>query len=185
MAKSNSLRVRREAKIRDLHPLFLQVTSLFVQVSSRFLCEFRKDTPIHRSEIHNYELKGLNGKPCNQLLESTRVQIRHLINKTLSLDEHDTSQRPKFLINGGTILPFLFKKLPSGMTHSILDPGNPLIPWLPISQWYLHNQDNWLNPVKPFHRSWFISSFYKANGLWFLNDPHPFWFYCTHAFAAE
>ncbi|KAG8501373.1 hypothetical protein CXB51_003492 [Gossypium anomalum] len=25
-----------------------------------------------------------------------------------------------------------------------------------------HDQDNWLNPVKPFHRSSLISSFYKA-----------------------
>ncbi|GFP84471.1 protein ycf2 [Phtheirospermum japonicum] len=30
-----------------------------------------------------------------------------------------------------------------------------------------HNQDNWLNPVKPFHRSSLISSFYKANRLRF------------------
>ncbi|KAL4380056.1 hypothetical protein GQ457_02G017270 [Hibiscus cannabinus] len=37
-----------------------------------------------------------------------------------------------------------------------------------------HDQDNWLNPVKPFHRSSLISSFYKANRLRFLNNPNLF-----------
>nr|AIK21316.1 hypothetical chloroplast RF21 [Lathyrus sativus] len=32
------------------------------------------------------------------------------------------------------------------------------------------NQDNWLNPVKCFHRSSLISSFYKVNRLRFLNN---------------
>ncbi|KAG8477923.1 hypothetical protein CXB51_027534 [Gossypium anomalum] len=45
-----------------------------------------------------------------------------------------------------------------------------------------HNQDNWLNPVKPFHRSSLISSFYKANRLRFLNNPHHFYFYCNKGF---
>ncbi|KAL8064615.1 hypothetical protein ABFX02_01G101900 [Erythranthe guttata] len=44
------------------------------------------------------------------------------------------------------------------------------------------NQDNWLNPVKPFHRSSLISSFYKANQLRFLNNPHHFCFYCNTRF---
>ncbi|KAK8935859.1 Protein ycf2 [Platanthera zijinensis] len=75
--------------------------------------------PIHRSEIHIYELKGPNDKLCNQLLESIGVQIVHLKKlKPFLLDDHDTSQRPKFLINGGTILPFLFKKIPKRMIDS-------------------------------------------------------------------
>nr|QFG71164.1 Ycf2 protein [Mammillaria albiflora] len=37
-----------------------------------------------------------------------------------------------------------------------------------------HDQNNWLNPVKPFHRSSLISSFYKANRLRFMNNPHHF-----------
>ncbi|GFP93843.1 protein ycf2 [Phtheirospermum japonicum] len=45
-----------------------------------------------------------------------------------------------------------------------------------------HNQDNWLNPVKLFHRSSLISSFYKANRLRFLNNPHHFYFYCNTRF---
>ncbi|CAI0433468.1 unnamed protein product [Linum tenue] len=45
-----------------------------------------------------------------------------------------------------------------------------------------HDQDNWLNPVKPFHRSSLISSFYKANRLRFLNNLHHFCFYCNKRF---
>nr|QFG71460.1 Ycf2 protein [Mammillaria pectinifera] len=37
-----------------------------------------------------------------------------------------------------------------------------------------HDQNNWLNPVKPFHRSSLISSFYKANRLRFMNNPRHF-----------
>ena len=44
------------------------------------------------------------------------------------------------------------------------------------------DQDNWLNPVKPFHRSSLISSFYKANRLRFLNNPQRFRFYCNKRF---
>nr|KYP55408.1 Protein ycf2 [Cajanus cajan] len=35
-----------------------------------------------------------------------------------------------------------------------------------------HDPDNWLNPVKPFHRSSLIYSFYKANRLRFLNNQY-------------
>ncbi|KAI4298073.1 hypothetical protein MLD38_040496 [Melastoma candidum] len=45
-----------------------------------------------------------------------------------------------------------------------------------------HDQDNWLNPVKPVHRSSLISSFSKANRLRFLNNPHHFCFYCNKRF---
>ncbi|KAL5985168.1 Protein Ycf2 [Asimina triloba] len=82
------------------------------------------DTPIHRSEIHIYELKGPNDQLCNQLLESIGVQIVHL-NK-LKPDDHETSQGSKFLINGGTISPFLFNKIPKAI-YSIADiSGTPL-----------------------------------------------------------
>nr|YP_009758329.1 hypothetical chloroplast RF21 [Vavilovia formosa]QIN90136.1 hypothetical chloroplast RF21 [Vavilovia formosa] len=36
------------------------------------------------------------------------------------------------------------------------------------------NQDNWLNPVKCFHRSSLISSFFKVNRLRFLNNQYNF-----------
>ncbi|CAN1359632.1 Protein Ycf2, partial [Linum perenne] len=45
-----------------------------------------------------------------------------------------------------------------------------------------HDQDNWLNPVKPFDRSSLISAFYKANRLRFLNNLHQFPFYCKKKF---
>ncbi|CAN6440744.1 unnamed protein product [Victoria cruziana] len=100
--------------------------------------------PIHRSEIHIYELKGPNDQLCNQLLEAIGVQIVHLNKlKPFLLDDHDTSRRSKFLINGGTISAFLFNKIP---------------------------------------KSSLISTFYKANLLRFLNNPHYFCFYSNKRF---
>ena len=144
--------------------------------------------PIHRSEVHIYELKGPNDQLCNQLLESIglKIQIVHLKKlKTFLLDDHDTSQRPKFLINGGTILPFLFKKIPKWMIDSFHTRNNRRKSFDNTDSYFSmisHDRDNWLNPVKPFDRSSLISSFYKANRLRFLNDPHHFWFYCNKGF---
>ncbi|KAL7594933.1 hypothetical protein Lser_V15G30239 [Lactuca serriola] len=61
--------------------------------------------PIHRSGIYIYELKGLNDP---QFLESIGLQIVHLKKlKPFLLDDHETCQKSKFLINGGTISPFV------------------------------------------------------------------------------
>ena len=58
-------------------------------------------------------LKGPNDPLCNQLLESIGLQIFHLKKrKPLLLDDQDTSQKSIFLINEGTISPFLFNKIP-------------------------------------------------------------------------
>nr|YP_010407277.1 hypothetical chloroplast RF21 [Spiranthes sinensis]YP_010407292.1 hypothetical chloroplast RF21 [Spiranthes sinensis]URF20167.1 hypothetical chloroplast RF21 [Spiranthes sinensis]URF20182.1 hypothetical chloroplast RF21 [Spiranthes sinensis] len=145
--------------------------------------------PIHRSEIHIYELKGPNDQLCNQLFESIGVQIVHLKKlKPLLLDDHDTSQRPKFLINGGTILPFLFKKIPKRMIDSFHTRKNRRKSFDKTDSYFSmisHDRDNWLNPVKPFHRSSLISSFSKANRLRFLNDPPHFWFYCNKRFPFD
>uniref|UniRef100_UPI003000FB6C Ycf2 protein n=1 Tax=Amorphophallus tonkinensis TaxID=1720486 RepID=UPI003000FB6C len=142
--------------------------------------------PIHRSEIHIYELKGTNDQLCNELLESIGVQIVHLNKlKPFLLDDHDTSQRPKFLINGRTILPFLFNKIPKWMIDSFHTRNNRRKSFDNTDSYFSmisHDRDNWLNPVKPFHRSSLISSFYKANQLRFLNNPHHFWFYCNKGF---
>uniref|UniRef100_K4DE54 Ycf2 N-terminal domain-containing protein n=1 Tax=Solanum lycopersicum TaxID=4081 RepID=K4DE54_SOLLC len=64
-----------------------------------------KNIPIHRSEIYIYEeLEDPNDQLCNQLLESISLQIVHLkISKPFVLDDHDTSQKSNFMINGGTI----------------------------------------------------------------------------------
>nr|YP_009864791.1 Ycf2 [Uvularia grandiflora]YP_009864808.1 Ycf2 [Uvularia grandiflora]QKE32786.1 Ycf2 [Uvularia grandiflora]QKE32803.1 Ycf2 [Uvularia grandiflora] len=162
--------------------LFLSKSLPFLSKSLPFFFVSIGNIPIHRSEIHIYELKGPQLR--NQLLESIGVQIVHLNKlKPFLLDDHDNSQRPKFLINGETILPFLFKKIPKWMIDSFHTRNNRRKSFADsyfsiISQ----DRDNWLNPVKPFHRSSLISSFYKANRLRFLNDPHHFWFYCNKRF---
>nr|YP_010723327.1 Ycf2 protein [Phalocallis coelestis]YP_010723345.1 Ycf2 protein [Phalocallis coelestis]WDW26697.1 Ycf2 protein [Phalocallis coelestis]WDW26715.1 Ycf2 protein [Phalocallis coelestis] len=166
--------------------LFLSKSLPFLSKSLPFFFVSIGNIPIHRSEIHIYELKGPNDQPCNQLLESIGVQIVHLNKlKPFLLDDHETSQRPKFLINGGTILPFLFKKIPKWMTDSFHTRNNRRKSFDNTDSYFSmisHDRDNWLNPVKPFHRSSLIFSFYKANRLRFLNDPHHFWFYCNKGF---
>ena len=166
--------------------LFLSKSLPFLSKSLPFFFVSIGNTPIHRSEIHIYELKSPNDQPCNQLLESIGVQIVHLNKlKPFLLDDRDTSQRPKFLINEGTILPFLFKKIPKWMIDSFHTRNNCGKFFDNTDSYFSmisHDRDNWLNPVKPFHRSSLISSFYKANRLRFLNDPHHFWFYCNKRF---
>nr|YP_009769219.1 hypothetical chloroplast RF21 [Clitoria ternatea]YP_009769236.1 hypothetical chloroplast RF21 [Clitoria ternatea]QIS99920.1 hypothetical chloroplast RF21 [Clitoria ternatea]QIS99937.1 hypothetical chloroplast RF21 [Clitoria ternatea] len=142
--------------------------------------------PIHRSEIHIYELKGPNDPFCNQLLESMDLQIFHLEKwKPLLLDDHDISQKSKFLINGGTISPFLFNKIPKWMIDSFHTRKNRRKSFDNTDSNFSmisHDQDNWLNPVKPFHRSSLISAFYKANRLRFLNNRYHFCLYCNKRF---
>nr|YP_009572075.1 Ycf2 [Veratrum japonicum]YP_009572093.1 Ycf2 [Veratrum japonicum]YP_010309024.1 Ycf2 [Veratrum schindleri]YP_010309042.1 Ycf2 [Veratrum schindleri]QBI37666.1 Ycf2 [Veratrum japonicum]QBI37686.1 Ycf2 [Veratrum japonicum]QSV09097.1 Ycf2 [Veratrum schindleri]QSV09098.1 Ycf2 [Veratrum schindleri] len=165
---------------------FLSKSLLFLSKSLPFFFVSIGNIPIHRSEIHIYELKGPNDQLCNQLLESIGVQIVHLNKlKPFLLYDHDTSQRPKLLINGGRILPFLFKKIPKWMIDSFHTRNNRRKSFDNTDSYFSmisHDRDNWLNPAKPFHRSSLISSFYKANRLRFLNDPHHFWFYCNKRF---
>nr|YP_009479472.1 Ycf2 [Calycanthus chinensis]YP_009479489.1 Ycf2 [Calycanthus chinensis]AVV66311.1 Ycf2 [Calycanthus chinensis]AVV66312.1 Ycf2 [Calycanthus chinensis]QCY72790.1 hypothetical chloroplast RF21 [Calycanthus chinensis]QCY72809.1 hypothetical chloroplast RF21 [Calycanthus chinensis]UVU22318.1 hypothetical chloroplast RF21 [Calycanthus chinensis] len=163
--------------------LFLSKSLLFLSKSLPFFFVSIGNIPIHRSEIHIYELKGPNDQLCNQLLESIGVQIVHLNKlKPFLLDDHDTSQRSKFLINGGTISP---NKIPKWMIDSFHTRNNRRKSFENTDSYFSmisHDRDNWLNPVKPFHRSSLISSFYKANRLRFLNHPHHFWFYCNKGF---
>jgi len=101
------------------------------------------------------------------------------------LADHDTSKKSKFLINRGTISPFLFNKIPKWMIDSFHTRNNSrkfFDNTDSSSSMISHDQDNWLNPVKPFHRSSLISSFYKANRLRFLNNLHLFCFYCNKRF---
>ncbi|RZC79507.1 hypothetical protein C5167_003739 [Papaver somniferum] len=101
------------------------------------------------------------------------------------LDNRDTSQKSKFLINGGTISPFLFNKIPKWMIDSFHTRNNCRTDFDNTDSYFSmisHDRDNWLNPVKPFHKSSLISSFYKANRLRFLNNPHNFWFDCNKRF---
>nr|YP_009183636.1 hypothetical chloroplast RF21 [Scutellaria insignis]YP_009183655.1 hypothetical chloroplast RF21 [Scutellaria insignis]ALN11646.1 hypothetical chloroplast RF21 [Scutellaria insignis]ALN11665.1 hypothetical chloroplast RF21 [Scutellaria insignis] len=164
--------------------LFLSKLLLFLSNSLPFFCVSFGNIPIHRSEIYIYELKGPNDQLCNQLLESIGLQIVHLKKwKPFLLDDHDTSRKSKFLINGGT--PLLFNKIPKWMIDSFHTRNNRRKSFDNADSYFsmiFHNQDNWLNPVKPFHRSSLISSFYKANQLRFLNNPHHFCFYCNTRF---
>ncbi|KAF4373370.1 hypothetical protein F8388_026201 [Cannabis sativa] len=99
--------------------LFLSKFLLFLSNSLPFFFVSFGNIPIHRSEIHIYELKGPNDQLCHQLLESIGLQIVHLKKwKPFLLDDHDTSQKSKFLINGGTISLFLFNKIPKWMIDS-------------------------------------------------------------------
>nr|YP_009114912.1 hypothetical chloroplast RF21 [Thalictrum coreanum]YP_009114928.1 hypothetical chloroplast RF21 [Thalictrum coreanum]AIX03560.1 hypothetical chloroplast RF21 [Thalictrum coreanum]AIX03576.1 hypothetical chloroplast RF21 [Thalictrum coreanum] len=165
---------------------FLSKSLLFLSKSLPFFFVSIGNIPIHRSEIHIYELKGPNDQLCNQLLESIGVQIVHLNKlKSFLLDDHDTSQKSKFLINGGRISPFLFNKIPKWMIDSFHTRNNRRKSFDNTDSYFSmisHDRDNWLNPAKPFHRSSLISSFYKANRLRFLNNPHHFGFYCNKRF---
>ncbi|KAH0849850.1 hypothetical protein HID58_096033, partial [Brassica napus] len=131
--------------------------------------EFR-EIPIHRSEIHIYELKV----PKRSTLQSVSSNRSFKKLKPFLLDDHNTSQKSKFLINGGTISPFLFNKIPKWMIdsfHTRRIAGNLLITRIPILH-RIPRSRQWLNPWKPFQRSSLISSFSKANRLRFLNNPH-------------
>nr|YP_010128905.1 hypothetical protein KQ457_pgp010 [Pedicularis dissecta]YP_010128912.1 hypothetical protein KQ457_pgp003 [Pedicularis dissecta]QPZ47957.1 hypothetical protein PEDIA082 [Pedicularis dissecta]QPZ47964.1 hypothetical protein PEDIA110 [Pedicularis dissecta] len=164
--------------------LFLSKLLFFLSNSLPFFCVSFGNIPIHRSEIYIYKLKGPNDQLCNQLLESIGLQIVHLKKrKPFLLDDHDTSRKSKFLITGGS--PFLFNKIPKWMIDSFHTRNNRRKSFDNADSYFstiFHNQDNWLNPVKPFHRSSLISSFYKANRLRFLNNPHHFCFYCKTRF---
>ncbi|KAH0849856.1 hypothetical protein HID58_096027, partial [Brassica napus] len=129
---------------------FLSKLLLFLSNSLPFFFVSFENIPIHRSEIHIYELKGPNDQPCNQLLESIGLQI---IPKWMIDSFHTRKNRRKSFDNTDSYF-------------SIVS----------------HDQDNWLNPVKPFQRSSLISSFSKANRLRFLNNPHHFCFYCNKRF---
>ncbi|KAL5555600.1 hypothetical protein UlMin_037836 [Ulmus minor] len=136
--------------------LFLSKFLLFLFNSLPFFFVSFGNIPIHRFEIHIYELKGPNEQLCNQLLESIGLQIVHLKKwKPFLLDDHDTSQKSKLLINGGTISPFLFNKIPNWMIDSFHTRNNRRKSFDNTDSYFSmisHDQDNWLNPVKSFHR---------------------------------
>nr|YP_009749789.1 Ycf2 [Leucanthemum maximum]YP_009749808.1 Ycf2 [Leucanthemum maximum]YP_009775837.1 Ycf2 protein [Leucanthemum virgatum]YP_009775856.1 Ycf2 protein [Leucanthemum virgatum]QIJ46060.1 Ycf2 [Leucanthemum maximum]QIJ46081.1 Ycf2 [Leucanthemum maximum]QJA16063.1 Ycf2 protein [Leucanthemum virgatum]QJA16082.1 Ycf2 protein [Leucanthemum virgatum] len=162
---------------------FLSKLLLFLSNSLPFLFVSFGNIPIHRSEIHIYELKGPNDP---QFLESIGLQIVHLKKlKPFLLDDHETCQKSKLLINGGTISPFLFNKIPKWMIDSFHTRTNCRKSFYNTDSYLsmiFHDQYNWLNPVKSFHRSSLRSSFYKANQLRFLNNPHHFCFDCNKRF---
>ncbi|KAL4010046.1 hypothetical protein IC575_030523 [Cucumis melo] len=132
--------------------VFLSKFLLFLSNSLPFFFVSFGNIPLHRSEIHIYELKGPNDQLCNQLLESIGLQIVHLKKlKPFLLDDHYTSQKSKFLINGGTISPFLFNKIPKWMIDSFHTRNNRRKSFDNTDSYFSmisHDQDNWLNPAR-------------------------------------
>nr|YP_010689816.1 hypothetical chloroplast RF2 [Ceratostigma ulicinum]YP_010689834.1 hypothetical chloroplast RF2 [Ceratostigma ulicinum]WBR75441.1 hypothetical chloroplast RF2 [Ceratostigma ulicinum]WBR75459.1 hypothetical chloroplast RF2 [Ceratostigma ulicinum]WBR75525.1 hypothetical chloroplast RF2 [Ceratostigma ulicinum]WBR75543.1 hypothetical chloroplast RF2 [Ceratostigma ulicinum] len=164
---------------------FLSKWILFLSNSLPLFFVSLGNMPIHRSEIHISELKGPNDQLCNPLLKSLGLQIVHL--KKWKAEDHDTSKKSKLLINGRTISPFLFNKIPKWkwMIDSFHTRKNRRRSFDNTDSYFsmiFRDQDSWLNPVKDFHRSSLISSFFKANRLPFLNNPHHFFFYCNKGF---
>nr|YP_010689899.1 hypothetical chloroplast RF2 [Ceratostigma plumbaginoides]YP_010689917.1 hypothetical chloroplast RF2 [Ceratostigma plumbaginoides]WBR75608.1 hypothetical chloroplast RF2 [Ceratostigma plumbaginoides]WBR75626.1 hypothetical chloroplast RF2 [Ceratostigma plumbaginoides]WBR75690.1 hypothetical chloroplast RF2 [Ceratostigma plumbaginoides]WBR75708.1 hypothetical chloroplast RF2 [Ceratostigma plumbaginoides] len=173
-------------KKNDSKPLrFLSKWILFLSNSLPLFFVSLGNMPIHRYEIHISELKGPNDQLCNPLLKSLGLQIVHL--KKWKAEDHETSKKSKLLINGRTISPFLFNKIPKWkwMIDSFHTRKNRRRSFDNTDSYFsmiFRDQDSWLNPVKDFHRSSLISSFFKANQLPFLNNPHHFFFYCNKGF---
>jgi hypothetical protein len=124
-----------------------------------------RNISIYRFKIHIYKLKGPDDHLCNQLLEPIGLQIIHLKKiKTLFIWWSWYFPKIKKFINGGTILPFLFNKIPKWMIHSFYTKNNHKKSFDNTNFSFsiiFHDQDNWLIPVKPFHRSSLISLFIK------------------------
>nr|YP_010565824.1 hypothetical protein RF2 [Medicago turbinata]UZC30456.1 hypothetical protein RF2 [Medicago turbinata] len=137
--------------------------------------------PVHRSEIHVYELKRPNDPLGNELLESIGLQIVHLKKrKPFLLDDFYTSKKSKLSFNEGTISPFLFNKRENWISFHIRKKKKKEeekkkrrksfynMDFSMISD----DQENWWNPLKPFQRSSLISSFLKAHRLRFFNKKY-------------
>nr|YP_010173314.1 hypothetical chloroplast RF2 [Medicago praecox]QSJ48495.1 hypothetical chloroplast RF2 [Medicago praecox]UZC32126.1 hypothetical protein RF2 [Medicago praecox]UZC32202.1 hypothetical protein RF2 [Medicago praecox] len=136
--------------------------------------------PVHRSKIHMYELKRPNDPLGNQLLESIGLQIVHLKKrKPFLLDDFYTSKKSKLSFNEGTISPFLFNKRQNWISFHTRKKKKEEDKKKRRKSFYnmdfsmiSHDQENWGNPLKPFHRSSLISSFLKAHRLRFFNNQY-------------
>nr|YP_009968437.1 Ycf2 protein [Galega officinalis]QMX77641.1 Ycf2 protein [Galega officinalis] len=166
---------------------FLSKFLPFLSNSLPFLFVSFGSIPIHRSEIHLYELKHPNDPLNNEFLESMGLQMVHLKKrKPFLLDDYYTSQNLKLLINKGTISPILLNKIPNWMIDSFHTRKNRGKSFSKTDSYFSrisHDQDNWMNPVKPFNRSSLISSFYKVNRLRFVNNQYNFGFDCNKRFS--
>uniref|UniRef100_UPI0030E2F553 hypothetical protein RF2 n=1 Tax=Eremogone griffithii TaxID=1701062 RepID=UPI0030E2F553 len=119
----------------------------------------------------NIPISELKDQLYNPLLESIGLEIVHLIKLN-----HDTFQKSKLLfINAGTISPFLV--IPKWMVDSFHTRNNRRKSFGNTDSYFSmisHDQNNWLNPVKPCHRSSLISCFYKAQ-FYCCNKRFPFY----------
>nr|YP_009403449.1 hypothetical chloroplast RF2 [Downingia cuspidata]YP_009403458.1 hypothetical chloroplast RF2 [Downingia cuspidata]ASA34641.1 hypothetical chloroplast RF2 [Downingia cuspidata]ASA34652.1 hypothetical chloroplast RF2 [Downingia cuspidata] len=156
---------------------FLLSTSLFVSFGNN---------PIQRSALYIAELKSPNAQLRNHWLEKIGLQLVYSKKlKPYLLDDRETSPKLKFLLNGGTISPSLVNKIAKWRIDSFHTRKNRRKSFDNTDSYFStigHDQDNWLNPLKPFHRSSLISSFYKATRLRVWNNPHDFGFDCNKRF---
>nr|YP_010173238.1 hypothetical chloroplast RF2 [Medicago secundiflora]QSJ48419.1 hypothetical chloroplast RF2 [Medicago secundiflora] len=151
---------------------FLQLLSEFLPFLSNSLSFFFVsfgNIPVHRSQIHMYELKRPNDPLGNQLLESIGLQIVHSKkSKPFLLDDFYTSKKSKL---SGTVSPFLFKKRQNGISFHTRKKKNKEEEKKKHSKSFYkmdfsmisHDQENWRNPPKPFHRSSLLSAFLKEH----------------------
>lgn len=179
---------------------FLPIARLFFYKSLGFFAKFLYllyprfsvhigNIAIHSSEMYIYELKDpIHDKSLEPLsvqivlLKKLKPFLLNDHNTYQRLDDHNTSQGSKLLINEGRIFPFLFNEISKWMIDSFHTRKNCRKSFDNTDSYFSiipHDRDNWLNPVKAFHRSSMISSFYKANRLRFLNDLHHFWFWVS------
>nr|UZC30912.1 hypothetical protein RF2 [Medicago rugosa] len=143
--------------------------------------------PVHRSEIHMYELKRPNDPLGNQLLESMGLQIVHLKKrKPFLLDDFYTSKKSKLSFNERTISRFLFNKRQNWISFYTIEKKKKEEERKKRRKYFYNmksfynmdfsmisdDQENWGNPLKPFHRSSLISCFLKAHRLRFFNTQY-------------
>jgi hypothetical protein len=80
-------------------------------IISKFNSKF--DIFISILDFHFYELKSLNDRLLNKLLDPIGALIVHLKKlKPFLLDDHNLSKRSKLLIDEGTIKPFFSNNIP-------------------------------------------------------------------------
>nr|YP_009435179.1 hypothetical chloroplast RF2 [Lobelia linearis]YP_009435202.1 hypothetical chloroplast RF2 [Lobelia linearis]ATG25180.1 hypothetical chloroplast RF2 [Lobelia linearis]ATG25205.1 hypothetical chloroplast RF2 [Lobelia linearis] len=184
-----SLFSNNEAEIRAALPklcaFFLSLSKRLLKFSLFFLKSFFVsfgNAPFRRSGIYISELKSPKDPLCTNWLESMLESIGLEIgfmnkSKHLLVDDPEISQPSKFLSNGGYTIPKRrIDPFDPRKNRKSLDNTDSRFSTL------FYDQDNWLNPVKPFHRSSLLSAFYKANQLRFLNNPHNFSFDCNKRF---
>nr|YP_009166648.1 photosystem I assembly protein Ycf2 [Epipremnum aureum]YP_009166669.1 photosystem I assembly protein Ycf2 [Epipremnum aureum]ALB38626.1 photosystem I assembly protein Ycf2 [Epipremnum aureum]ALB38647.1 photosystem I assembly protein Ycf2 [Epipremnum aureum] len=139
--------------------------------------------------IHLNKMKSDDRRTSQRpkFLNSERIRLPCIFNKI-----------PKWTIDSFHIR---FIKIPSLTVHtrdtrnnrrkSLFNPVSFFSTYDPVkpfrdntdSYFSTHDRDNWLNPVKPFHRGPLVYAFYKASRPGFLNNPHFLWFcYCNKGF---
>nr|QWW91917.1 hypothetical protein RF2 [Keteleeria fortunei var. cyclolepis] len=125
-----------------------------------------------------HRLKSINYRKLNEWLEPIGALIVHL--KTLKpfllvLDDHNPSQRSKFLIDEGTIAPFIPNDIPiNPLIIDLFDNEKNRMESFDNTSFSTisNDRDNWLNPAKLSDQSSLRASFHGANTLQFFDYLH-------------